>query len=90
MASVSDSALLSELHVKAQEMFRVDPPENEYFPHLSLVYGDIPMDRRIEIRKEIRREMSLPVDIIIDRIQVWEISEGGPGNWKMSANILLD
>lgn len=55
--------------------------DSTYMPHLSLIYGDLPMPSREAVQHEVEPNlMGLPVEL--DSIQVW-CTEGVVSEWKL-------
>lgn len=59
-----------------------------YFPHLSLAYGDLEVQRREEIAKSVGSKGKWPVAIEIEEACVVDIN-GGPEDWKIVSRVRL-
>ncbi|CAM9648252.1 unnamed protein product [Sphacelaria rigidula] len=58
-----------------------------YMPHISLLYGDLPMEKREEIREGVDESVRNK-QIILDSLQVW-CTEGVVEDWKLVASVPL-
>jgi len=69
---------LLEANQKAREVFGCED-QDPYFPHISLFYGDIPMDQRAEIKKEMEPDIA-GFSFPFDSIELWS-TEGEIKDW---------
>lgn len=72
-----------------REAFGQDPHDvNEYMPHASLVYGDLPMSTREAIRKETELDL-LHSEVVLDSLEVW-CTQGVVTEWKKLATFAVE
>lgn len=76
------------LYLLRRVAFGQDPVEgSEYMPHVSLLYGDLPMDTREAIRQETEPDL-INSELELDSIQVW-CTIGVVSEWKMVGSFNL-
>lgn len=82
--SAEPGNMLLAAHELAQELFRV--PEEQFMPHLSLLYGDLP---ETEKRRIIARVgYGFPLSFTAEAIDVYA-TEGPPEDWRLVESIAL-
>ena len=59
-----------------------------YFPHLSLLYGDLDKERRDELAKKVNEEMDLRGNVEVEEIAVVDCT-GTADQWKTVATVSL-
>jgi len=69
---------LYNLHNCAKRILSLTEPDN-YFPHLSLIYGAIPQQEKVNVKKVIQQ--ILPLKGIVNSLALWSIN-GTPEQWK--------
>ncbi len=72
-------------HRRAAEAFGV-PPDPEYLPHLSLVYGRLDEAEKERIASSLVSE--LPISTELTAIEVWRTA-GPVGDWKLRCRLAL-
>ncbi len=77
---------LTELNQAARHAWDLDPAPS-YVPHLSLLYSDIPDERKDPIVAEVG--LRLPVVVRIDAAELWAVGEAGVPGWRRVARIPL-
>jgi 2'-5' RNA ligase len=87
LAPVSPDNQLSKLREVCEKGFKWKG-DSVYFPHLSLLYGDITTERRDELAKKVNEEMALPNCVEIKEIAVVDCT-GTAGEWRTVATVSL-
>lgn len=59
----------------------------DYMPHVSLLYGDLPMEKREQIQQSVDATVRKK-DLVLDSLQVW-CTEGVVADWKLVASMPL-
>jgi 2'-5' RNA ligase len=77
---------LTELNQAARQAWELDPAV-PYVPHLSLLYSDIPDERKDPIIAEIG--LRLPAAVHIDAAELWAVGEAGVLGWRRVARVPL-
>ena len=87
LAPVEANETLTALRSACEDAFewKGDKP---YFPHLSLLYGDISTERREELAKTVQDGQSLPGMVTIEEILVVDCT-GTTKDWKTVASVPL-
>ena len=88
LAPVSPNDSLSRLRSSCEAAFDVHPP-GPYFPHLSLLYGDISEERRRELAHVANTAHKLPTALLLGEILVVNC-EGTAAEWKVVGRVSLD
>ncbi|KAI9342617.1 2',3'-cyclic-nucleotide 3'-phosphodiesterase [Obelidium mucronatum] len=91
MAKAEETAELMSLNALLRTVY--PPPHSEpYWPHLSLVYGDLDAKTKDQIVEEIKsnKEWSDIVGSVVEvsEIQLWN-TEGAVDNWKLVGTVSL-
>lgn len=76
---------LDALHRAAAEALG-EPPDPDFMPHLSLVYGDLARERKEAILAEIGRRFD--VDFVADQLALYA-PEGEPETWRPAGEFVL-
>lgn len=79
------SARLSALHEAARRAWALE--RKPYRPHLSLLYSDLPAERKLPIIAAIG--IPLPLTVEIGAAELWAASEQGVARWRRCAAIPL-
>jgi 2'-5' RNA ligase len=79
------SARLTALHEAGQQAWRLDGPP--YRPHLSLLYSDLPEERKPAIADGLG--LALPMTIRVDAAEVWADFRDEPDRWRRVARVAL-
>ena len=87
LAPVAANEGLSRLRDACQQAFKVEGLA-VYFPHLSLLYGDLDKERRDELAKKVNEEMDLMGDVEVEEIAVVDCT-GTADQWKTVATVSL-
>jgi len=87
LAPVSPDEKLSKLREACEQAFGWQG-DSVYFPHLSLLYGDITTERREELAKKVNEEMTLPKCVEIKEIAVVDCT-GSAGQWRTVATVSI-
>ncbi|KAJ3411563.1 hypothetical protein HDV05_002032 [Chytridiales sp. JEL 0842] len=90
MAKVEETKDLLSLNTHLRTLFPRD--EEPYWPHLSLVYGDLSDKVKTRIRDEIRANKAWDVvgsDVFVDRIEVWN-TQGQVPTWTKVGMVELE
>lgn len=87
LAPVAPDEQLSRLREACQNAFKVEGLA-VYFPHLSLLYGDLDKERRDELAKRVNEEMTLVGDVEIEEIAIVDCT-GTADQWKTVATVSL-
>lgn len=66
-----------------QEFGQEADGDSDFMPHASLVYGDLPMPTREDIRKEAEPTLA-STPLVLDTIEVW-CTQGVVAEWKCVA-----
>ncbi len=69
---------LYNLHNCAKRILSLNEPDN-YFPHLSLIYGAIPQQEKENVKKVLQQ--ILPLEGTINSLALWSINET-PEQWR--------
>jgi 2'-5' RNA ligase len=77
---------LTELNQAAKQAWELDPA-SPYMPHLSLLYSDIPDERKDPIVAGVG--LRLPVVVRIDAAELWAVGEAGVPGWRRVARVPL-
>jgi 2'-5' RNA ligase len=77
---------LTGLNQAARQAWNLDQA-TPYMPHLSLLYSDIPDERKDPIVAEI--SLRLPVGVRIDAAELWAVGEAGVPGWRRVARVPL-
>jgi 2'-5' RNA ligase len=67
-------------HARACERFEV-APEQPFFPHLSLLYGEVPADEKARFLDEVVGPAALPRTVGCDRLELHDTS-GEVAGWR--------
>ncbi|KAJ1552642.1 hypothetical protein HK405_010543, partial [Cladochytrium tenue] len=96
MAKVEETPELMRLNAAVRDRLLPPPTEPEpYWPHLSLVYGDIPEATRAALRDEIAARGDWPAGglldavVLVDRVQAW-VTDGAPESWTLVGEVKLE
>jgi Cyclic phosphodiesterase-like protein len=76
---VEPAASLRSAHARAAQAFGV-PPDSEYLPHLSLVYGRLDTAEKDRIAASVVSDV--PATIELTSVEVWR-TEGPVGEWRL-------
>lgn len=87
LAPVSPNDDLSQLREACERTFEWEGT-GVYFPHLSLLYGDLDTERRDELAKKVNEEMTLAGDVEIEEIAIVDCT-GTTDQWKTVATVYL-
>jgi 2'-5' RNA ligase len=79
------SAQLTALHEAARRAWALDV--RPYQPHLSLLYSDFPVERKLHIIATIG--ITLPFTVEIGAAELWAASEHGAAGWRRRHTIPL-
>ncbi|KNC99619.1 uncharacterized protein SPPG_05005 [Spizellomyces punctatus DAOM BR117] len=88
MAVPHPSDPLIELNTTARKVFeKEDQPL--FWPHLSLIYGDLDKELKREIAEEVKKEFNVVGQIVdVKSIQIWSTT-GSPEKWEFIAETPL-
>ncbi|KAJ3109816.1 hypothetical protein HDU97_000046 [Phlyctochytrium planicorne] len=89
MAKIEETSELMELNRKVQALFPGD--RAPYWPHLSLVYGDLTQEQRLEVQQELRETKEWAIvgsRAEIKVIEIWS-TEGPVSNWYKAGEVPL-
>jgi len=87
LAPVSPDGPLSRLREVCEKAFKLQG-KGVYFPHLSLLYGDLDNGRRNELAQKVNEEMTLASNVEIEEIAVVDCT-GTTDQWKTVATVSL-
>jgi len=87
LAPVSSNESLSRLREACEKAFKRQG-KGVYFPHLSLLYGDLDKGRRDELALKVNEEMTLEGKVEIEEIAVVDCT-GTADQWKTVATVSL-
>jgi 2'-5' RNA ligase len=87
LAPVSPDEALSRLREACEKAFKWEG-KGVYFPHLSLLYGDLDKQRRDELAQKVNGEMTLEGNVEIEEIAVVDCT-GTADQWKTVATVSL-
>jgi 2'-5' RNA ligase len=87
LAPVSPDEALSRLREACEKGFKWEG-KGVYFPHLSLLYGDLDKGRRDELAQKVNEEMTLEGNVEIEEIAVVDCT-GTAVQWKTVATVSL-
>lgn len=87
LAPVSPDEALSRLREACEKAFKWEG-KGVYFPHLSLLYGDLDKERRDELAQKVNEEMTLVGKVEIEEIAVVDCT-GTTDQWKTVATVSL-
>jgi hypothetical protein len=87
LAPVAPDEALSRLRGACEKQFKWQG-QGTYFPHLSLLYGDLDKERRDELAMKVNQEMSLSDSVDIGDIAVVDCT-GTATQWKTVATVSL-
>ncbi|KAK4684442.1 2',3'-cyclic-nucleotide 3'-phosphodiesterase, partial [Tremellales sp. Uapishka_1] len=78
---------LASLRTACEQEFGIHdlPP---YFPHLSLLYGDLSSERRDEIAAMVKKEYDLPTRVAVQEVQIARCV-GTAAEWEVVASVPL-
>jgi hypothetical protein len=82
---VEPAASLRAAHTRAAQVFDV-PPDPEYLPHLSLVYGRLDSPDKDRLAASVVSEA--PATIELTAVEVWR-TEGPVGEWRLGRRFPL-
>jgi hypothetical protein len=89
MAKVEETPELMSLNSTFRNVFPRE--EGPYWPHLSLVYGDLGEDVRSRVQTEIKENKSWDIvgsDVLVDCIEIWDTS-GETHTWSKVGDVQL-
>jgi hypothetical protein len=87
LAPVSPDEALSRLRDTCENAFKWEG-KGVYFPHSSLLYGDLDKERRDELAQKVNEEMTLAGSVEIEEIAVVDCT-GTADQWKTVATVSL-
>ena len=87
LAPVSSDDALSRLREACEKAFKWEG-KGVYFPHLSLLYGDLDKERRDVLAQKVNEEMTLVGEVEIEEIAVVDCT-GSADQWKTVATVSL-
>jgi 2'-5' RNA ligase len=87
LAPVSPDEALSRLREACEKAFKWKG-KGVYFPHLSLLYGDLDKERRDELAQKVNEEMTLVGNVEIEEIAVVDCT-GTADQWETVATVSL-
>lgn len=90
--TMQQDASLTALRREIGAAFPFPPAPGSYFPHLSLVYGDLPSDLRKGITDEIMQRWGAELigEMTFDRIEIWLCtSEKTTLGWRKAGQVAL-
>lgn len=86
--SASESGLL-DLRNRSEDAYDVYPPG--YFPHLSLMYSDLPKSELDIIAQQLSAADPLPMPAVVEIGEVWIVkAEGEVDTWRPVVKLALD
>jgi 2'-5' RNA ligase len=87
LAPVTSDEALSRLREVCEKAFQWEG-KGVYFPHLSLLYGDLDKERRDVLAQKVNEEMTLEGNVEIEEIAVVDCT-GTADQWKTVATVSL-
>jgi hypothetical protein len=87
LSPVKHAPELSALRGACERAFGIKPAE-PYFPHLSLVYGELEEGRRREIAQQVNEGAGVPSSLEIVAIQIVRM-EGPVEDWQVVGSVPL-
>ena len=87
LSPVTPDEALSRLREVCEKAFKLEG-KGVYFPHLSLLYGDLDKGRRDETAHKVNEEMTLASNVEIEEIAVVDCT-GTTDQWKTVATVSL-
>jgi 2'-5' RNA ligase len=87
LAPISPDEALSQLRQACEVTFKWEG-KGVYFPHLSLLYGDLDKERRDELAQKVNEEMTMAGNVEIEEIAVVDCT-GTTDQWKTVATVSL-
>ncbi|KAJ3065640.1 hypothetical protein HDU98_010965 [Podochytrium sp. JEL0797] len=91
MAKADETEQLMSLNALMQTLYPLQHKNEVYWPHLSLVYGDLSADARKQVVDEIKanKEWNIVGSVVeIETIGIWKI-EGEVENWSLVGEVAL-
>lgn len=86
LAPVQPTTRLLELRAAVEKACDDHPPK--YFPHLSLVYGDLTDERKKEVCSDAAKLHTFPQTVTFKEAVVVDVNGTAPG-WKVVARVSL-
>ncbi|KAL1408969.1 hypothetical protein Q8F55_005786 [Vanrija albida] len=80
------SAALRQLRSAVEDAFDEHPAV--FYPHLSLLYGDLSRERRLELVREAEAQLPFPREVVVHDAVVVDINGTAP-EWKIVARVKL-
>ena len=91
MAKVEETKPLMSLNVALQAaLFPAQTPPTLFWPHLSLVYGTLPLATRQRLQSEIRNDTRPPIVgsiIRAESIEIWDTEDQDPAKWRKVGSV---
>jgi hypothetical protein len=87
MARVQPSTALMKFYDQTSELLD-HKPSAVFFPHMSLVYSDIWMDKRRDVKRELEIQIALTISLAIRRVEIWK-TEGSTTDWALIKSVKL-
>ncbi|WOO82776.1 uncharacterized protein LOC62_04G006262 [Vanrija pseudolonga] len=80
------SVALRQLRTAVEDAFDERPAV--FYPHLSLLYGDLSHERRLELVAEAEKQLEFPREVVVEDAVVVDINGTAP-EWKIVARVKL-